>query len=142
MTALPGVLAEIAQIAGEEAAMAIADARGGTQIYVPPIPSNDHWLCRLIGRDQAKAVCDHLTAGVGPRRVDLPLGPSGRAARARAMVDAMIKQERTERDIALATGYTARAIRRRVAKLLERGEVVRTDPQLSLFPTAADNDPD
>lgn len=138
MSALPGVLGEIAQIAGEDAAMALADARGGTQIYVPPVPDNNHWLCRLLGRDQAKAVCDYLTAGVGPRRVELPLGPTGHAARMRAKVDAMIRDGRTERDIALATGYTVRAVRRRVAKL----GIVRTSSQLDLFAPAADNDPD
>lgn len=126
---LPGILAEIADVAGENAAMEIAAARGGTQIYIPPVPANDHWLCRLIGRDEARAVCDRLTCGVGPRRVDLPLGPKGAAARLRARVDAMLADDRSERDIALATGYTIRGIRQRRAKL----GIKRNDGQLTLF---------
>lgn len=129
MVALPGILAEIAEVAGEDAALAIAKARGGTQIYIPPTPANDHWLCRLIGREEARAVCDHLTCGVGPRRVDLPVGPMGAAAKIRAKVDRMIADDRSERDIALATGYTIRAIRKRRAKL----GIQRDDGQLSLF---------
>lgn len=126
---LPGILAEIAEVAGVEAALAIARVRGGTQIYVPPKPANDHWLCRLIGRDEAMAVCERLTCGVGPLRVDLPLGPVGQAAKIRARIDAMIVEQRSERDIALATGYTTRSIRRRVAKL----GIKRDDAQMDLL---------
>ncbi len=126
---LPGVLSDIAEVAGEDAALAIAAARGGTQVYIPPRPAIDHWLCRLIGRDAAMAVADKLTCGVGPLRVDLPLGPTGRAARGRAQVDALLRAGRSERDIALATGYTNRAIRRRRVAL----DLPTDDTQLSLF---------
>lgn len=114
---LPGLLAEIAEVAGDAAALAIANARGGTQVYFPPVPADDHWLCELIGRDEARAVCERLTCGIGGLRADLPLGPTGHAARARAKVDEMLRDQRSERDIAMATGYTSRAIRRRRAAL-------------------------
>lgn len=127
--ALPGVLRQIANVAGEEAALAIAAVRGGTQVYFPPRPANDHWLCQLIGPEAAEKVCDELTCGVGPLRVDLPLGPCGHAAKARAKVDAMLGEQRSERDIALATGYTIRAIRRRRARL----GPAREDRQLRLI---------
>ncbi len=121
MTRLPGILAEIAEVAGEEAALAIARVRGGSQIYVPPVPPANHWLCQLIGADRARKVCDQLTAGVGPRRVDLPQGPTGKlnAIRAsdQAEIDRLIRAQRSERDIALSTGYTERTVRRRRAKL-------------------------
>jgi hypothetical protein len=121
MSRLPGILAEIADVAGEEAALAIARARGGVQIYVPPCPAEDHWLSLLLGHAAAQKVCDQLTAGVGPRRVDVPQGPAGRLATIRAsdqaVIDAMIRDQRSERDIALSTGYTERSVRRRRAKL-------------------------
>ena len=117
MTQLPPLLAEIAAVAGEEAALRIAATRGGTQIYIPPDPSADHWLSRLVGLDAARAIALRLTEGIGGRRVDLPLGPTGHAAKARARVDAMLRDGRSERDIALATGYTTRAIRRRRAAI-------------------------
>tara|TARA_R110002049_G_scaffold203696_1_gene374267 strand:- start:641 stop:1027 length:387 start_codon:yes stop_codon:yes gene_type:complete len=126
---LPGILSEIADVAGEHAAIAIAQARGGTQVYFPPVPADDHWICRLIGKTAAMRVCDQMTAGVGPRRVDVPLGPTGNVAdmnKKRATVDRMIIAGRSERDIALATGYTTRQVRRRRANL-------REDGQLSLF---------
>jgi hypothetical protein len=129
MSALPGVLAEIADVAGEAAALAVAEAAGGTSVYFPPRPRADHWLCTLIGPDAALRVCDRLTAGVGPRRVDLPLGPTGHVAdmrKAQATIDRMIMAGRSERDIARATGYTIRQVRRRRARL-------RDDRQLSLL---------
>ena len=115
---LPAILAEIAEVAGYDAALAIADVRGGTQVYIPPMPDADHWLCQLIGIEAARKVADRLTAGVGVgRRVDLPLGPSGAQARLRAKVDAMLRDGRSERDIALVTRYSTRGIRKRRQKL-------------------------
>jgi hypothetical protein len=124
---LPAILAEIADVAGEEAALAIAAARGGTQVYFPPVPSDDHWITLTIGREAALAVCERLTCGLAGRRVDLPLGPTGRVAKGREHVDAMLRAGRSERDIARATGYTARGVRLRRATLPER------DRQLKLF---------
>jgi len=114
---LPGVLGEIAAVAGEAAALAIADARGGTQIYVPPHPAPEHWLSVLVGQRAAQAIADRLTCGVGGRRVDLPLGPRGHRVRVQTRVDRMLVADRSERDIALATGYTTRGVRKRRARL-------------------------
>lgn len=114
---LSGVLAEIAAVAGEAAALAIADARGGTQVYIPPRPRPGHWLCELVGEQAAQKIADRLTCGVGGMRVDLPLGPCGHQARARTRVDRMLVAERSERDIARATGYTTRGVRKRRAQM-------------------------
>lgn len=127
--AFPGVLGEIADVAGEAAALAIAEQRGGTQIYFPPVPAEDHWLCALIGREAAVKVCDRLTCGVGPLRVDLPLGPTGTERRSRAQIDELLAQNKSERYIAQATGYTIRTVRRRRARLGRS----RDDRQLSLI---------
>jgi hypothetical protein len=127
--ALPGVLREIAAVAGEDAALAIARARGGTSVYFPPVPSEDHWLCALVGREAAQAVCDQLTCGVGPLRVDLPRGPTRHAASMQAKIDTMLAEGRSELDINRATGYTIRAIRWRRARLKLRCD----DRQLKLI---------
>lgn len=127
---LPRVLAEIASVAGEDAALAIAASVGGTQIYVPPAPAKDHWLSRLVGHREALAIADLLTCGVGPLRIDMPLGPKGHAARARAKVDRLLREgELSERDIARATGYTISGVRRRKKKLGDE----EPDRQLSLL---------
>lgn len=114
---LPGVLAEIAAVAGDDAALAIARARGGTRVYIPPHPNSEHWMSRLVGEAAARAIADRLTMGAAGLRVDLPTGPAGKVNHQRAEADAMIRAGRSERDIALATGYTARTVRRRRAAL-------------------------
>ncbi|PHQ63549.1 MAG: hypothetical protein COC10_05625 [Sphingobium sp.] len=131
MSDLTGILGQIAAVAGETAALKLAAEKGGTQIYVPPAPDRNHWLCQLLGETAAHAVADLLTAGVGPARVDMPLGPTGSFAQARAraaaQINAMIHDtSMSERDIARATGYTIRTIRRYRAKL-------RDDRQMPLF---------
>jgi hypothetical protein len=126
---LPGILAEIADIAGEDAALAVAAARGGTRVYLPPVPGRDHWLSRLVGHEAAKAIADRLTCGIAGMRVDLPLGPKGLIARGRAKVDRMIADGLSERDIALAAGYTTRGVRMRKALRMKK----RDDRQLPLL---------
>lgn len=61
--ALPGVLAEIAHVAGVETAIAIAREFGGRRLYLPRTPASDHRLCKLIGEPPAKLICAHLTSG-------------------------------------------------------------------------------
>jgi hypothetical protein len=126
---LPGVLSTIANVAGEDAALAVADARGGTQIYVPPAPDADHWLSKLIGVKAAKAVAEELTCGFAGVRIDVPLGPNGPYLQRQATVDRMLREGRSERDIALATGYSMRQVRRRRANIMPAHD----DRQLDLF---------
>ncbi|MGR4892262.1 hypothetical protein ACIPPQ_14640 [Sphingopyxis sp. LARHCG72] len=129
MTTLPPLLAEIAEVAGEEAALALAQACGGTRVYIPPVIDADHWISKLIGHDAASRVCDRLTAGFAGRGFDIPLGPTGNNATFQSMqahVDRMILAGRSERDIARATGYTTRQVRRRRAK-------IRDDRQMSFL---------
>jgi hypothetical protein len=114
---LPQVLADIAMIAGEEAARRVAGTVGGTQVYIPPCPGPDHWLTKLVGLDAARRIADHFTAGVGPARIEIPLGDTGFIASAQARCDAMLAAGASERDIALALRYTIRTVRRRRARI-------------------------
>ena len=125
---LPQVLADIARIAGEEAARRVADAVGGTQVYIPPQPGPDHWLSKLVGHDAARRIADHFTAGF-PARIEIPLGDFGFMASAQARCDAMLLAGRSERDIALALRYTIRGVRKRRARL----KALRDSRQGSLF---------
>jgi len=126
---LPQVLAEIAMIAGEEAARRVAGTVGGTQVYIPPRPGPDHWLAKLVGLEAARKIADHFTAGVGPARIEIPLGDTGFIASAQARCDAMLLAGRSERDIALALRYTIRGVRKRRARL----KGLRDSRQGSLF---------
>jgi hypothetical protein len=124
---LPQVLADIVRIAGEEAARRVADAVGGTQVYIPPAPGADHWLSQLVGLEAAGRIADHFTAGVGPLRLEIPLGDVGFIASAQARCDAMLLAGRSERDIALALRYTIRTVRRRRARLKELADTRQGD---------------
>lgn len=115
---LPGVLGDIARASSVEAALSIAQKVGGTRVYFPGEPSPNHWLSQLVGHDAAKAIGEELTGGfVGGARIDVPLGPAGHQETARAKVDRMIEEGASERDIALATRYTDRGVRKRKAML-------------------------
>ncbi|WP_086619242.1 hypothetical protein [Erythrobacter tepidarius] len=114
---LPQVLADIARIAGEEAARRVAGAVGGTRVYIPPHPGPDHWLSQLVGQEAARRIGEHFTAGLAGARVDIPLGETGFIASQQARIDAMIMAGRSDRDIALACRYTERGVRKRRARL-------------------------
>ena len=73
---LPGLLAEIADAAGVEAALTIARAKGGVRAYFPAVPTAEHWLSRLVGHQKALAI----GAAVAPGRSGIEIEvPSGRA---------------------------------------------------------------
>ncbi|MGX7744965.1 hypothetical protein [Rhodopseudomonas parapalustris] len=60
----PGVLGEIAEVAGEEAALKLGAAYGGTRVSFPArIKSDDHWLVTCVGRPAAEAICDYFRQG-------------------------------------------------------------------------------
>ncbi len=85
---LPGVLAEIAEVAGLIAALAVAEKLGGGRTHFPASAADDHWLTRLVGREAADKICAHFRAtSRGGIQVDIPLGPRGfyRNARKRAL---------------------------------------------------------
>ena len=113
---LPALLAEIAQVAGLDAALKLAEARGGTEIYVPAEAPDGHWLTEAVGKQAAAAICAHFT-GSGPGcRLEIPLGPAGSHAQLRRQVDKLIAEGKSEREIALVTRYTGRGVRMRKAK--------------------------
>lgn len=58
--ALPAVLEEIAQVAGLDAAWALARARGGTTIFLPRKPGKRHWLSDIVGHEAATKICAHF----------------------------------------------------------------------------------
>lgn len=79
MSDLPGILADIAAVAGDEAAVLVAKVAGGRRVYIPR-PAGlraGHWLVEAVGPDRARLIADLLGGG----EVDLPLGPGGSRAR-------------------------------------------------------------
>ncbi len=109
---LPPVLAAIARVAGEAAALKIAEAHGGTRVTLPVGPGSN-WLTTLVGREAAAAIVEELGAA---RRVDIPIGPeAGYLGSRRGFIQKL--RERTDAgdtapQIARALGTTERGVRR------------------------------
>ena len=78
---LPGVLAEIADVAGLPAALAIAERCGGARQYFPARAVEGHWLVQCVGREAADKLCRHFhTTESGGIELMVPHGPAGTRA--------------------------------------------------------------
>jgi hypothetical protein len=76
---LPELLAEIAEVAGLPAALAICDARGGQRVYFPARAPDGHWLVELVGRETADVLCAHFRSTArGGIELLVPMGPQKR----------------------------------------------------------------
>ncbi|WP_374467411.1 helix-turn-helix domain-containing protein [Ferrovibrio sp.] len=114
LPALPGLLGEIEQIAGLQAALQVASAAGGRRRYVPA-PKRldaDHWLVKAVGREKAGLIAKHLVGENSGLPITFPLGPAGsRAARWHAIHQALQSGE-TADSIAATHGIHERTVRR------------------------------
>lgn len=76
---LPAVLAEIAEVAGPEAAWALARTHGGVTVYIPRAARDDHWLTELVGREAARKICNHFRVADTGVRLLIPLAKQAAA---------------------------------------------------------------
>ena len=118
---LPGVLQEIAEVAGEAAALAIASRAGGTRIYLPARAADEHWLVQAVGRAHADALCDHFAVDGRGARLDVPLHVGGTFRQLqRAIAEVVHKMddgsEASSREIARKVGITQRTVHRHRAR--------------------------
>lgn len=109
---LPGVLAEIAAVAGEAAALKVAMAKGGTRAYFPSRPAAGHWLVEAVGIDAAAAICAHLVSDRGGLEIPVPLGPTGTRARTWRAIRQAIDAGATAAEAARIAGVDERTVRR------------------------------
>lgn len=122
---LPAVLADIAEVAGIDAALALAERYGGTRRKIPAFAPDGHWLVECVGRPAADAICAQFRQGAGARQfgqeVLIPLGPTGtmRAAR-RRMVQAL-ENCATAREAAIAAGMHERSAFRMRKRIKDSG---------------------
>lgn len=123
---LPALLAEIAEIAGIDAALAIAEAKGGIQGRITSQLRPGNWLVKCVGMEKAKLISAHFLAGRGRIDLDIPLGPTG-------SVKADIRRRAIAYQKALADGHTVfktarmigvtrRSVQRFKARMNERDE--------------------
>lgn len=110
MIRLPGILAEVAEIAGEPAALRLAAEKGGTRAYIP-LPDNlgaDHWLVRCTGWDGARAIAERF----GATAVPVPLGPTGSRGRVWATLRRAFVEGKSIAEAARLAGVDEKTARR------------------------------
>lgn len=120
---LPASLQAIADIVGAPAALKIAERWGGTRLYIPEQPGEDHDLSILIGIKAARA----LGEAYAGERIEIPKADSwGRAMRDRIILESRANGQ-SQASVARAHRLTERHVRN-----IERG-LEGDDKQGDLF---------
>lgn len=115
---LPGLLAEIAAVAGPDRAIALAAARGGTRFTVPKVARDDHWLVHLIGPAAAR----HLADTRGGEVILVPIGPTGRAVATHRLIHSALAAGHSIEATARLANVHARTVYRHKKRMTERGD--------------------
>ncbi len=116
MSSLPGLLGEIADIAGPTVALEIARSHGGTRVDIPAKAEPGHWLTDIVGLDMADRICQGLAIVDGDGRLKgvrhevLPLGPASLLKSARRRASEALAEGRSVRDAARISGLHERTI--------------------------------
>lgn len=122
MSDLPGILGSIADIAGPEVALSIAQSHGGTRVTIPPRAEEGHWLTELLGRELADEICRGLATldaeGKlrGVQRDVIPLGPASVLRSARRRARRALEEGKSVREAARLAGLHERTIWRMKAE--------------------------
>jgi hypothetical protein len=56
---IPAAVAELAEVAGWDAAWALVRAKGGTTVFLPRRVQSGHWLVEIVGLEAARKICAH-----------------------------------------------------------------------------------
>lgn len=119
----PGLLGEIAEVAGDVAALAIAERVGGTRVSIPARANPDHWLVETVGSEAADKICDYFRTlspdqrEAGARHVIIPRGPAGCLAKARRRLAQELQSGTSAREAARRAGLSERAAFRMRAQI-------------------------
>lgn len=112
--------AQLAEAAGLLVADKFCATFGGREIYIPrePLPSNR--IALAMGLETAKTICETL----GPGRVIVPLAASSTARKRRASVMMLLRNGKSEPEIAAALGCHLRTVGRIKRQLRQEGRLV------------------
>lgn len=111
---LPGILGEIAEVIGKDAAYKIVAHCGGTRASFPAKVDADHWLSQLLGPETANQLCHHFAVSspdetvAGLRHVVIPLGPNSAQKLARKRLAEELASGKSVRAAARAVGVHER----------------------------------
>lgn len=125
MGELPGALREIAEVAGVEAALRLAELRGGTTLSIPAEVTPDCWLTLAIGEARAELLSAHFTSGHTALSIEVPLGPTGALAGLRQTMRRLIAEGVPAERIARQLGVASRTVRRMKSRM--RRDAARTE---------------
>jgi hypothetical protein len=106
---LPAVIAEIAEVAGLDAAWTLAEKRGGRDVYIPHRAIAGHWLPELVGMEAAQKICAHYRVGDTGARILIPMAS---AARAKARFGEVLGAGTSNSQAAELLGVHERTVRR------------------------------
>lgn len=126
---LPGLLAEIEEVAGRPAAMVIMADHGGSRKKFPspqlleenPARYASNWLVKSVGHDKALEIVRELFPVGG--QVDIPSGMERFSAAARRKFVQDNADSLSTPEIALRLGMTERGVRMIKASLREEGAI-------------------
>lgn len=116
MTTLPGILADIADIAGIDVAYEVARSHGGTRVSIPPRATEGHWLTELVGFETADKICQGLATldpdGKlrGVQNEIIPRGPAAILTAARRRARQALQDGHSAREAARIAGLHERTI--------------------------------
>lgn len=116
MIELPGILAEIADLVGVEAALKVAQSHGGTRVTIPPKAQEGHWLTDLLGLEAANQICEGLAVIdadgrlTGLQNCVIPRGSASLIKTARQKAAAALASGKSAREAARISGLHERTI--------------------------------
>ncbi|WP_424361806.1 helix-turn-helix domain-containing protein [Methylocystis parvus] len=118
---LPNFLREVADVAGVEAALALARAYGGTEVTFPCAETiragRGGWLASVVGREKALIIARELFPIGGKMLV--PMDPMPRLAR-ELRISELLSRGESARSIAREVGCHVRTVHRYRARLLKK----------------------
>lgn len=94
------LLNEIADVAGERAALLIGRDKACQRVYIPKTLAPDHWLIGLVGDEAALKIA----ARFGPAHLDIPPALGGQMRRRRRAITEMTRNGMSINQITRALG--------------------------------------
>jgi ABC-type proline/glycine betaine transport system substrate-binding protein len=120
------LLNQIAEAAGERAALKLGTEKAAQEIYIPAKVTDEHWLAKLVGLDEARAIAEVF----GGRNIVLPPSIGGQKRKRADILAEMIERGYTVNKITAATGVARSTVYDHRAK---HKAPPKDDPQGSLF---------
>ena len=111
------LLNQIAEIAGDRAALLIGREKACQRVYIPKTITAGHWLIDLVGDEAAHK----LAAALGPNHLDIPPALGGQMRRRRRAITEMTSNGWSINRISKALGIARSTVtdqRRKIEELM------------------------